>query len=426
MKKKLVSLLLTLILLLSLIPSASAASGDRQRHADALATLGIVQVNDSDYRLTTPASRAHVAVLLSRLSDQQPAYIAGKFTDVPAWCKTEVEFAAAQGWINGTSSTAFSPNLTISANAWCAMLLRMLGYQDGKGDFTISEAASFAYHIGLTSQKYSGLLTRGDVFDILYDALTFSYKDSSERVIDRLISSGKTSMAAANALGLLSKDLTARQVADRFSSAVVCLDRYTPEDDVDAKAPSGNASAFFVSPDGLAITNYHSIEGGVVVHGKTINGDVFPVERVIYYDAGIDCALVKFSKTALSGKTVSAFSYLDVVGTEEMCAGDPVYTLSNPLGLGLAISTGIISATARDVERYTLPCIMSTADISQGSSGGALMNTRGQVIGITSGAFVYGNSMYLAVPADPVMKADWTAKGYTLEEVLDIESAKES
>ena len=49
----------------------------------------------------------------------------------------------------------------------------------------------------------------------------------------------------------------------------------------------------------------------------------------------------------------------------------------------------------------------------------------GQVIGVTSGAYTYGNNMYLAVPVDPVMAADLTVSGWTLKEVKAIEAAKD-
>ena len=74
------------------------------------------------------------------------------------------------------------------------------------------------------------------------------------------------------------------------------------------------------------------------------------------------------------------------------------------------------------MENYTVPCIVNTADISQGSSGGALLNAYGQVIGITTGAYVYGNSMYLAVPVDPVFEADLSGAGWTLEELSALEN----
>ena len=67
---------------------------------------------------------------------------------------------------------------------------------------------------------------------------------------------------------------------------------------------------------------------------------------------------------------------------------------------------------------------MNTADISQGSSGGALLNVYGHVIAVTSGAYTYGNNMYLAVPADPVLEADLTVSGLTLKEVVKTESGK--
>ena len=88
-------------------------------------------------------------------------------------------------------------------------------------------------------------------------------------------------------------------------------------------------------------------------------------------------------------------------GTGDLRTGDTVYAIGNPLGLGLAVSAGVISALERQVDRYELPCVMSTADISEGSSGGALLNVYGQAVAVTTGAYVYGNSMYLAVPIDP-------------------------
>ena len=112
-----------------------------------------------------------------------------------------------------------------------------------------------------------------------------------------------------------------------------------------------------------------------------------------------------------------AFATLELAGSKDLRPGDPVYTLGNPLGLGLAVSNGIVSAVGRVVDRYSLPCIMNTADISQGSSGGALLNIYGHVVGVTSGAFTYGNNMYLAVPVDPVLEADWGADGFSFAEV---------
>ena len=427
MKKHVLALFCALVLLLGAVPSAAALEGDALRHADTLATLGLVQGTGSGYGLDTSVTRAQAAVLLVRLAGAETdaardSWISG-FRDVPTWASAEITYAAHRGWVNGVTALTFKPDSTVTANAWCAMLLRMLGYSDEAGDFTISDAAGFAQRIGLVSRSYTGTMTRGDVFETMYDALTYSYKDGSGTVMDRLVSSGTCTRAAASALGLLDRELTARQVADRHMAAVFCLDVYDSQKGVDGGEPSANASGFFISAGGLAVTNYHSIAGGIHATVTLTTGEVYPVEEVVYYDTGIDIAVLRVSRTSTEGKSTSAFAYLELAGTDEIRAGDTVYTLGNPLGLGLAVSSGIISATARDVERYTLPCVMNTADISHGSSGGALLNVYGQVIAVTSGAYTYGNNMYLAVPVDPAMEADLSVPGKTLAEVAKLEAS---
>lgn len=429
MKKHILALFCALLLLLGAVPSAAALEGDTLRQADALSTLNLVKGTGDDYALEAPVTRAQAAVLLVRLAGAETAaakdaWISG-FVDVPAWAHREISHAARLGWVKGVSIDHFRPNSPVTADAWCTMLLRMLGYSDKDGDFTVSGAAVFARRIGLVSRSYTGTMTRGDVFETMYDALTFSYKDGSGTVISRLIDSGTCTRAAASALGLLDRELTARKIADRHMAAVFCLDTYDTQKEIDAKEPSANASGFFISADGLAVTNYHSIEDSIYATATLATGEVYPVKEVLYYDTAIDIAVLRISQTSTAHETASAFAYLELVGTGDIRSGDTVYTLGNPLGLGLAVSSGIISSPAREVERYALPCVMNTADISRGSSGGALLNVYGQVIAITSGAYTYGNNMYLAVPADPVMETDLTVPGKTLAEVVKLESAKE-
>ena len=305
------------------------------------------------------------------------------------------------------------------------MLLRMLGYSDQKGDFTVDDAPAFAQRIGLVSRSYTGTLPRGDVFESMREALSFSYQDDSGTVIERLVASGTCTRAAASALGLLDRELTSREVADRHMAAVFCLDLYEDQKAIDAKEPTSNASGFFITSDGLAVTNYHSIQESIYATATLSTGDVYEVTEVVYYDTEIDIAVIRISQTSTIRKTTSAFAYLELVGTGDIRFGDTVYTLGNPLGLGLAVSSGIISDPDRTVDRYSLPCVMNTADISQGSSGGALLNIYGEVIAVTSGAYTYGNNMYLAVPVDPVLTADLTAPGKTLAQVAALENPEE-
>ena len=426
MKKRLAALLCALLLTMSALPTASALEGEAARAADTLVTLGLI---DPTYDLDATATRAQAAVLLVGLAGAEQAaadnWIAG-FLDLPASIAREVNYAARQGWVNGVTSVAFQPDASLTANAWSAFLLRMLGWSDADGDFTISDAAGFAQRIGLFPGSYStGSLTQGDLFEMAADALTFSYRDGSATVIQRLVSQGAVSRSAANSLGLLTPSLTARQAADRCTSAVFRMNTYETEDYWKDGTPTSEASGFFITADGLAVTNYHSIQDAVRATAVLSTGDVYEVESVIYYDAGIDIAVLRVSQTALEGHDTTAFATLDLApsGTGDLRVGDTVYAIGSPLGLGLAVSSGIVSATERVVERYTLPCVMSTADISEGSSGGALLNACGQVVAVTSGAFLYGNSMYLAVPIDPVLSADLTGQGQTLAQVAAAEAA---
>lgn len=432
MKKRVLAFLCALLLLTGAVPFAAAQEGETLRAADALHTLGLINgTGASGYALESPATRAQAAVLLVRLAGAQQDAAADNwfsgYRDVPAWASRAVHYAVHQGWIDSPTSAGldFHPDTAITADEWFTFLLRMLGYDDAAGDFSPDSAALFAQHIGLTPQASTGSLSRGQLFVLLESALSFSYKDGSATVISHLIDRGIVSRAAANALGFLSPVLTARQVAERYTAAAFHLDVYTRQIELDIDMPMVNASGFFISADGLAVTNYHTIEDSVHAVATLSTGEVYPVQRVLYYDPDADIAVIQISKTSRSGHVTSAFAHLDIApsGTRDVRPGDPVYTLSDPLGMGLAVSSGIISATNRDVERYSVPCLMSTADISQGSSGGALLNALGQVIGVTSGAYTYGNSMYLAVPIDPVLSADLTGEGWTIREIKEREAA---
>lgn len=426
MKKRIFSALCAVMLVIGLMPAASAQTGDTEQAMDRLTVLGVWE--ESRHDADTPAQRLDGAVLLTRLAggEAQPdtdGWFAG-FRDVPTDAQQAVNYAARRGWVNGLNNVTFGSYRPLNADAWCAMLLRMLGYSDQTGDFEIGDAAAFAWRIGLTGRQLRGELTLGDLAETAWGALTFAYKGQETTVLDGMLAKGVCSAASANALGLLTPELTARQTADRYLSAVFQLDLYDSQEAVDQGEPSANASGFFISADGLAVTNYHSISGAIQATAALFNGEIYEVDRVIFYDPEIDIAVIRISTTAQSGRKTSAFNYLEVAGTAEIRPGDPVYAIGCPLGLGLAVSSGIISATAHQVERYALPCIVNSADISQGSSGGALLNVFGQVIGVTSGAYVYGNNMYLAVPADPVLTADLTAAGETLAEVTAREETR--
>ncbi|MBE6964172.1 MAG: trypsin-like peptidase domain-containing protein [Ruminococcaceae bacterium] len=429
MKKQLLALLLALTLSTAILPAPAAAlEGEANRSADTLFALGLIYGDGDDYTMSAPFTRAQAAVSLialagTRQSAAAAAALPSAFADTPAWAAGEINYAVQQGWLDRTDAR-LRPYEPITADAWFAMLLRMLGYSDKTGDFAADEAALFARHIGLAFRNYTDTLTLGDAFESMRDALTFSYKGTDTSVIRQLADRGACSPAAA--APLLDKSLTARQAADRHMAAMAQLFLYNDRMSENTESTAYNSTAFFITADGLAVTNYHSICTNPCGMATLITGEAYPVERVLYYDKGTDLAIIRIFRTSTEGKTVSAFATLELAGTDEIRSGDAVYALSNPLGLGLSVSSGIINNPASSVAGASVPYIVNSANISQGSSGGALLNEYGHVIGVTSGSYTEGNNMFLASPADPLLRADLTAEGLSLEDFFRQEQALEA
>ena len=261
MKKKCLAILCAVMVLLGAVPAA-ALEGEAARAADILVTLDLL--DDAAQRdFNAPATRAQAAVLLVRLAGAEEAaehdlWISG-FRDVPAWADTAVTYAAHQKWITGVTPIDFRPDDAITANAWCAFLLRMLGYSESAGDFTVDQAAVFAQRIGLISRSYAGSLTQADLFETAVDALSFTRPDGVT-VAEHLVAQGVCSAAALRAVGVASETLTARQAADRHMAAVAALSGSKTQEEVDLGVSTVTGSAFFIDPSGIALTNYHTIQ----------------------------------------------------------------------------------------------------------------------------------------------------------------------
>ena len=398
MKKQLLSLLCALILLLGAVPSAAALEGESRQAAETLAALRLIDAVPSGEALNRPAARIHGTNLLVRLSG------AGK-ADLPSGAQ---DYAVSRGWVTVTSGQS-DPLPTAE---FCAALLRLLGYEG----FTDENAALFARRAALTTRDYGETLTLGDLYQLARDALAFPGRNG-ESLAQGLVRKGLCTQAQIQ--DLFPETLTARQVADRHMAAAFQLDVYYTEKAFQNNRRSNGGSGFFVSADGLAVTNYHTIADAVLATATLITGETFLVEEVLFYNPDVDLALLRISRTSTAKTEVPFFSYLEIAEEPDLRRGDRIYTLGVPLGITPAISEGIVSATDHEVEKFSSSCVVNTADISHGSSGGALLNIYGHVVGVTSGAYEAGNSLYISVPLAPILEADWEAEGISLAEVVE-------
>lgn len=192
--------------------------------------------------------------------------------------------------------------------------------------------------------------------------------------------------------------LTPEEIYARCADAVFFIEVLNKEGDV-----IKTGSAFFISADGLAVTNCHVIADATSARVKLANGETREIEGIYDFSLATDCALIQVKGGGFSTLTIA--NYTPATGAE-------VYTIGNPIGLINTFSRGIVSTANRVLEtgeRY----IQIDAPISHGSSGGALLDAQGRVIGITSAGFTQGQNLNLAVPIGDI-DALSTEKVYAL------------
>ena len=137
-------------------------------------------------------------------------------------------------------------------------------------------------------------------------------------------------------------------------------------------------SGFFISPDGLAVSNYHVFEGtGVGLETiKLSNDQQYKLGDVIFKDKEND--VMVFTVKAAPG---TKFNYIPI-SAHSAQVGDKVYAIGSPRGLENTFSSGEISQF-----RDGGTILQISVPIDHGSSGGALINEYGEAIGITFGGF---------------------------------------
>ena len=181
--RRIMSLLLTLVLLLGLVPMAFAAESQAQDAAEALYQLGLFQGTGKNadgspkFDLDRAPTRAEAVTMLVRLLGKETEAKSSEwdipFTDVADWAKPYVGYAYESKLTNGVSETRFGGNQTVTAVQYLTFVLRALGYESGK-DFLWNAAWELSDRIGLTDGQYGAQTTRflrGDAAVISYNAL---------------------------------------------------------------------------------------------------------------------------------------------------------------------------------------------------------------------------------------------------------------
>lgn len=165
----------------------------------------------------------------------------------------------------------------------------------------------------------------------------------------------------------------------------------------------GIGSGSIVSEDGYIVTNSHVVSDGEAKEINVLfnNGETAPAE-LVWNDASLDLAIIKVASDNENLKAI------DIGDSDEIGVGDRVVAIGNPLGFELqsTVTSGIISGLNRSVSFNTgvqMDGLMQTdAAINSGNSGGALLNSKGELIGINTAKAGNSDGIGFAIPINTV------------------------
>jgi S1-C subfamily serine protease len=147
------------------------------------------------------------------------------------------------------------------------------------------------------------------------------------------------------------------------------------------QSSSGTASGFVIDKQGHILTNYHVIEGADAIQVTLFDGSTHKA-RLIGQDASNDVAVVQIQTSS------DRLFPISLGDSSHLLVGQKVLALGNPFGLERTLTTGIISSLDRSIRakngRMIKGIIQTDAAVNPGNSGGPLLNSRGQVIGMNT------------------------------------------
>lgn len=237
-----------------------------------------------------------------------------------------------------------------------------------------------------------------------------------ERVETRTVEVGTNEVATS-----------AAEVARRVLPSIVTVEQgsFEESEDGDVFIRTGGGSGVVIDTEGHLVTNHHVIEGAEAVRIVFADGRIVPA-TVVGSDSLTDIAVIVVDLDDLQPIRLGS--------TETLSVGDAAYAIGNPLTLegGASVTSGVISAFDRRVRiqggRELFGMLQTDAPITRGSSGGALVDGEGRLVGITTAVAVSDlgqEGLGFAIPVELVNRiaTDIIATGGTTHAFLGISGA---
>ena len=377
----------------------------------------------------------------------QASYTPGQFTDVAesAWYAENVRTAYEYGLINGQSATTFAPDsqLTVAEAVKLAASLHSI-YHTGSADFTPSTPwyqtyVDYALQNGILTaarSDYNSPASRAVFASVLAAALPEEALSAINTVADGAIPDVSMSTSYADEVyllyraGVLTGDSTGRFLPDntikRSEAAAIVTRMADPSlrqsitlTDTQAELTADEIYARCI-PAVFKLYSYNargdllSMGSGVII---SANGDAVTCGHIVNGVSRLVAEMSDGVKREVSVYDLDAqadIAYIRVVGSSmayletatQVQTGETVYALGYPGGGAARVTAGTVTNPANT--DYLTPLIQSTASVISGNSGGALVNSRGELVGITVSSQANGSPSF-SVPISEVDSMDGSA-----------------
>lgn len=194
---------------------------------------------------------------------------------------------------------------------------------------------------------------------------------------------------------------TVVQVARKVSEAVVHIEVKKPKEKRTSRrrprGDYGSGSGFIISTDGFVVTNSHVVSDALELKVNLQDGRQFPA-KLVGDDPATDIAVIQ-----IDGESLATLNFAD---SDRLQVGQMAIAVGNPYGFQYSLTAGVVSALGRTLRsqngRLIDDVIQTDAALNPGNSGGPLVNSRGEVIGVNTAVILPAQGLCFAVASNLV------------------------